>query len=126
MNSKAVVIILMIALITITGCGKQLPYGEISPLQVLDKLEQENITIIDVREEWEYNEGRIPGAILLPLGELKKNYDVLDKEAEIILVCRSGNRSGSAAQFLANKGFNNVYNLVGGMLSWPGTVETGK
>jgi rhodanese-related sulfurtransferase len=123
---KAGVILFMIALITVIGCGKQMPYGEIGPLQILDRLEQKNITIIDVREGWEYDGGRIPGAILIPLGELKKNYREFDKDAEIILVCRSGNRSGNAAQFLANKGFKNVYNLVGGMLSWSGAVETGK
>ena len=55
---KVGLILFLVALITITGCGKQMPYGEISPLQVLDKLEQENITIIDVREQWEFDGDR--------------------------------------------------------------------
>jgi rhodanese-related sulfurtransferase len=117
--------IALIAAITAAGCGKQVSFGEVGPMQMAEKLQQNDVLIIDVREEWEFKERRLPGAILMPLGELKKDYQELDPDAEIILVCRSGNRSGTAAAFLAGKGFKNVYNFTGGMLGWPGEVETG-
>jgi len=118
-------IFVICAAIAVAGCAKRAAYSEMTAAQVLEIYEQENILLIDVREEWEFREGRIPGAILLPLGKLDKNYQQLGTDAKIILVCRSGNRSGTAAKFLAEKGYKNVYNMVGGMLAWKGIVETG-
>ncbi|MDW7651962.1 MAG: rhodanese-like domain-containing protein [Bacillota bacterium] len=116
---------MLIALIAV-GCGRSASYRNISPAEVQERMEAgENLILIDVRESWEYTEGRIPGAVLFPLGDLKENYTELDKNAEIILVCRSGNRSGQAAAFLTEKGYTDVYNLVGGMLAWEGPVERG-
>lgn len=126
MRSVVGFLTVVVLLIAVSGCGRQVRYGEIGPEEMAEKLEQDNVLILDVREEWEFREGRLPGAILMPLGELKKNYQELDSDAEIILVCRSGNRSGQAAAFLAGKGFSNVHNFTGGMLGWPGDVETGE
>jgi rhodanese-related sulfurtransferase len=83
----------------------------------------EKLNIIDVREEWEYEEFNI-GAKLIPLGELPQHMDYLNqfKEQELILHCRSGGRSGQAKQFLASKGFTKVRNLLGGMLEWQKTA----
>src|SRR5258705_9976739 len=80
----------------------------------------ENIHLVDVREPSENSEFNI-GGVLLPLGEIRNmQTDVIDdwKDEEIIAYCRSGNRSGIAAQFLEQMGFQNVKNLVGGMISW--------
>lgn len=80
----------------------------------------ENIHLVDVREPYENAEFNI-GGVLLPLGEIR-NYDTetIDnwKDEEIVLYCRSGNRSGIAAQILEQMGFKNPKNLVGGMIAW--------
>ncbi|MFL0162637.1 rhodanese-like domain-containing protein [Aquirufa salirivi] len=79
----------------------------------------EAMYIIDVREENEYDEFNI-GAQLIPLGELPERLDEIkaDKDAEIIVHCRSGARSGRAQQYLSSEGYGNVRNLLGGMLAW--------
>ncbi len=80
----------------------------------------EKINLIDVREPHEHEEFDIGGQ-LLPLGRIK-SYDVEElepmKEQELVLYCRSGNRSGQAALILETMGFENVKNLEGGMKKW--------
>jgi rhodanese-related sulfurtransferase len=80
---------------------------------------KETLCVIDVREEYEFDEFNI-GAQLIPLGELPDRLDEIkaDKDAEIILHCRSGARSGRAVAYLESEGYTNVRNLVGGMLAW--------
>jgi len=79
----------------------------------------EKLNIIDVREVHEFEEYNI-GAKLIPLGELPSRLNELEnlKNEEIIVHCRSGARSNSAKMFLLDNGFNNVKNLLGGMLDW--------
>ena len=79
-----------------------------------------DIQLIDVREEAEHAEFNIGGE-LIPLGRIQSmDLDQLDafKEKELILYCRSGNRSGQACQILEMMGFTNTKNLQGGMLAW--------
>ena len=86
----------------------------------------EHIHLLDVREPAENAEFNI-GGILLPLGEIRNmQTEAIDdwKDDEIIAYCRSGNRSGIAAQFLQHMGFKNVKNLVGGMLAWKQNIES--
>ncbi|WP_144548094.1 sulfurtransferase TusA family protein [Bacillus sp. X1(2014)] len=80
----------------------------------------ENIVIIDVREAAEYAFNHIPNALSIPLGELEKRINELNKQDEIIVVCRTGNRSDLAAQKLSFNGFANVINVVPGMSGWTG------
>lgn len=74
--------------------------------------------IVDVREPSEWREGYIPGAKLIPLGSLAKRAQELDPSKEVIAVCRSGNRSISAAVILQRAGFTRVSSMSGGMISW--------
>jgi rhodanese-related sulfurtransferase len=80
----------------------------------------ESLHIVDVREPAEHREFNI-GGVLVPLGEIR-NLDIgpLEglKEEEVILYCRSGNRSGQACQILDSLGFSKTRNLKGGMLAW--------
>ncbi|MEH7347361.1 sulfurtransferase TusA family protein [Gottfriedia acidiceleris] len=85
-----------------------------------EKLQNENIIVLDVREEAEYVFNHIPNAISIPLGELENRLSELVKENEIYIVCRTGNRSDLAAQLLFSNGFTNVYNVVPGMTEWSG------
>lgn len=82
--------------------------------------ENSNLVILDVREEAEYAFNHIPNAISIPLGELEQRFDQLKQEDAIYVVCRSGSRSDFAAQFLAEKGFSNVINVIPGMSEWAG------
>lgn len=80
----------------------------------------EKIAIVDVREPHENLEFNI-GGTLIPLGKIQSmQIEELEelKEQELILYCRSGNRSGQACMFLDAMGFKNTKNLVGGMLAW--------
>jgi rhodanese-related sulfurtransferase len=72
--------------------------------------------LIDVREPWEYEEGRIPTAQNIPLGTLPTQLDELEdwKDQEVIVQCKSGSRSSQAKAFLTQQGFSNVRNLLGG------------
>jgi rhodanese-related sulfurtransferase len=79
----------------------------------------ERLYLLDVRSSEEYaHDGRIAGAYLLPLPMLALRLSELPQDTPIVCVCRSGNRSGVAAEQLARQGFANVLNLSGGMLGW--------
>ena len=74
--------------------------------------------VVDVREPWEFQRGHVPGAILMPLGQLSGRLNELDPEHPVAVICASGNRSQSAAALLGQKGFKTVYNILGGTGAW--------
>jgi len=80
----------------------------------------QGIVLLDVRETAEYAFNHIPNAISIPLGELEEKMAQLNKDDEIYVICRTGNRSDLAAQKLTEKGFSNVNNVVPGMSKWSG------
>ena len=82
----------------------------------------EDLHVIDVREDFEVAEGMIPGAVHIPLGEIPNNVDSLDKSKPYIFVCKGGVRSENAARFLEEQGFD-VTNLEGGMMAYDGELE---
>lgn len=73
--------------------------------------------VLDVRQPEEFRIGHIAGAKLIPLGELHRRMKELPQGREIVCVCASGSRSGSAAKLLAKEGCT-VFDLQGGMLAW--------
>ena len=96
---------------------------QITPKEVEDKLRAgESLNIIDVREAEEVAEGKIPGAVNIPLGLVEFQKQDLDKSKEYVMVCRSGGRSGRACEYLEDRGFR-VINMTGGMLAWEGPTE---
>jgi rhodanese-related sulfurtransferase len=92
--------------------------AEVQPARVAELYDTGEIVIIDVREAWEYEAGHIPGATLIPLGELAGRVDEVPQDQPVVLVCRSDNRSGQAYRFLARQGFDKLSNMMGGMLAW--------
>lgn len=82
-----------------------------------------DLQIIDVREPHEYHSGHIPGAKHIPLGDLQGRVGEIDQNLETVVVCHSGGRSSVACNFLQSVGFNNHFNLMGGMSAWDGDVE---
>lgn len=81
-------------------------------------LDHPEVVVFDVREQWEYDAGHIPGVILLPLNELPSRINEIPTDKEVIITCRTGNRSGQAVDFLEQQGFDNVHNMSGGILAW--------
>lgn len=97
----------------------------ISPEELKEKLDNaESITILDVREQHEtYISDPEFEKILIPLDQLQDRLNELNKDDEIVCICRSGNRSGKACQLLAENGFNKTYNLVGGVNDWAKKID---
>lgn len=93
------------------------PFQDITPAQ-LGTLGPE-VRRIDVREPDEYTGplGHLPGAELVPLGTLEAASASWSRETPLLLICKSGGRSARAAQALAQRGFEHLYNLAGGMLA---------
>jgi rhodanese-related sulfurtransferase len=88
------------------------------------KNKEENIHLLDVREPHEREDFNIGGSFI-PLGDLTEKLSDLpvDKDDEIVIYCRSGNRSGMAKQLLQEKGYSKARNLLGGMLAWKKGIE---
>jgi rhodanese-related sulfurtransferase len=74
--------------------------------------------VLDVREPWEYRQGHVPGAVLIPLGQLAARVGELDPSRPVAAICQSGQRSQSAAALLGQQGFKKVYNVLGGTGEW--------
>ena len=79
---------------------------------------RDDVVLFDVREPVEYNAGHIAGAKLIPLGQVPSRMAEIPKDKTVILTCRSGNRSGQAADFLRHQGWRNVHNMAGGIVGW--------
>jgi adenylyltransferase/sulfurtransferase len=98
--------------------------GEIEVTEVKEKMDRgDNFVLIDVREPHEYQICSIPGAKLIPLGEVPKRLDELDKNADIVIHCKSGMRSARACGILKAAGFEHVRNMKGGILAWSDQVD---
>jgi rhodanese-related sulfurtransferase len=82
----------------------------------------ENLFLLDVRDESEYEISNIGGQ-LIPLPELSKRMNELDANRQIVTICKMGARSAKAAQVLHNAGFNHVWNLTGGIHAWSDRVD---
>ncbi|HXM52203.1 MAG TPA: rhodanese-like domain-containing protein [Candidatus Binatus sp.] len=74
--------------------------------------------LLDVREPWEYQEGHVPGAQLIPLGELEQRVNEVPRDRPILAICHSGQRSLAAAGYLLQLGYNSVSNVDGGTAAW--------
>lgn len=88
------------------------------------KLEETSTVILDVRETEEYAFGHIPGAVLIPLGQLEKRCNELDREQTIFVICRTGRRSSEACYILEANAFKHVYNVLPGMIEWTGAIDS--
>ncbi len=127
---KSLLILLMMLGVVLVACGggktavseeaidvANLP-DTVDVQTVADLLDNEDVYVLDVREQWEYEEGHIPGITLLPMNEVPANLDQIPTDKEVILTCRSGNRSGQVTDYLREQGFDNVHNMEGGILAW--------
>lgn len=99
--------------------GTKVTYQSIKAAQAKEIMDTEEVIILDVRTPQEYEEGHIEGALLVPDYELISAAETKlpDKDAKILVYCRSGNRSRSAAKELIDMGYTQVYDF-GGIMSW--------
>ena len=117
----------MALVLCLSVAGIAYAHTEVNPATVKAMMDAAGpLTIVDVREEYEYCDstysppGHIPGALNMPwyAGYLQEHYTELPLNGDIVVVCRSGNRSHSAANFLESQGFTSVFDMVGGMNAW--------
>lgn len=92
--------------------------GTLSVQQLKSKLEQGEVTLLDVREPHEWREGFVEGAERIFFGDLEEKSDSLSKKKPVAVTCSVGNRSSIGASILKRKGFKEVYNVLGGMTAW--------
>ena len=100
-------------------------YQQITQEEAKKMMETQEVIILDVREQYEFDAGHIPGAVLLPVGTITEDTAaaVIDElDAVVLVYCRSGNRSKTASQALADLGYTNVYEF-GGINTWPYDIE---
>lgn len=128
---KRVAIGIFLILILLTACGQnekndqEAAYLNITAEEAKSIMDaQEGYVILDVRTQEEYDQGHIPGAIVIPDTEVKDKAEEMlpDKDQLILVYCRSGRRSKNAAQILAELGYTNIREF-GGIIDWPYEVE---
>ena len=99
-------------------------FVEVTPRELQSRLSRgEELQLIDVREQFEWDIARIPGARLVPLATLPEVAETLDHGREIVVYCKGGSRSRAAASHLVDAGFARVANLSGGILRWQAEVD---
>jgi len=81
------------------------------------------VTLVDVREPWEWNLCRLEGARHIPMGEIPVRYLELDPEEEVVVYCHVGQRSAMVVQYLRQQGFQKAANLRGGIEAWARQVD---
>ena len=126
---KYTFILLFLALVLAACGGDDAPAAEadidvtnlpdsVDVATTLALLENDDVFVIDVREQWEYDEGHIPGIPLIPMSEFQTRLDEIPTDKEVIVTCRSGNRSSQVTDFLRQEGYTNIHNMDGGILAW--------
>jgi len=95
-------------------------FSSVGPAAAISIINNEDTVLLDVREQNEIGQGMLNDAIHIPLSALNSRLSELDKYKNnaILVYCRSGNRSGSVCRTLTGRGFETVYNLVGGIMAW--------
>ena len=88
--------------------------------EYLDGHRPDDYTLLDVRQQWEYEEGHLPGARLIPLTELPDRMGEVPGDRPVVAYCASGGRSMAASTLLEGQGFTEIINMVGGIMAWNG------
>lgn len=111
-------------LLLLTGCGGSTAdnsYQQITQEEAKEMMDTQEVIVLDVREQNEYDSGHIPGAVLLSVGTIDEDTAaavIPEKDSTVLVYCRSGNRSKTASSALAELGYTNIYEF-GGINTWP-------
>lgn len=125
---KRMLPLLISLLLLLTGCGgnsADVSYQQITQEEAKEVMDSQEVIILDVREQGEYDSGHIPGAVLLPVGTIDETTAaevIPEKDSTVLVYCRSGNRSKTASSTLAELGYTNIYEF-GGINTWPYETE---
>ena len=120
-------LLLALTMALCAACGSKTDY---QTMEINDAAEMiaadDGHLLVDVRTKEEFEEKHLPGAILLPVDDIKdgKLERLPDKDQIILLYCRTGRRAKDAAEYLAKKGYTNIYE-IGGIIDWKGETVTG-
>ena len=117
-NSLFVGVLVLMAIFIFVLTSEKDGIMKIDVKTLKNKLENEEITLLDVREVSEYKGGHIEGAVNAPLSSLDANQLPYPKDEPIYVICRSGNRSAQAASQLQDAGYTEIYDVSGGMMAW--------
>ena len=118
----------LLAFFLLAGCGGNAAdssYQQITQEKAKEMMDTQEVIILDVREQDEYDGGHIPGALLLPVGTIDETTAaevIPEKDSTVLVYCRSGNRSKTASSTLAELGYTNIYEF-GGINTWPYETE---
>ena len=125
----------LILVLLLSACGAAAPEAAVLPAEdvnladlplnidaeTLNEIkDNENVFVLDVREDSEFYEAHIPGITHIPMGEISSRLDEIPADKTIVVTCRSGNRSSQVTQYLLEHGFDDVHNLDGGLIDWQG------
>ena len=123
------ILLILTALLILTGCGRAKPentYQQISQEEAKEKMDTQEVIILDVREQEEFDAGHIPGAVLLSVGRISEETAAVvipEQDSVVLVYCRSGNRSKTASAALAELGYTNIFEF-GGINTWPYEVQS--
>lgn len=132
MKFKYLALLSILVTLMLAGCGGPssvavAPAADLETLDLADTVDvstvaavkdRGDVLVLDVREQWEYDEGHIPGVTLLPMGEVPGRLNEIPTDKSVIVTCRTGNRSGQVVDFLRQNGYDNVHNMSGGIVAW--------
>ena len=125
---KQILPLLISLLLLLAGCGGNAAdgsYQQITQEEAKEMMDSQEVIILDVREQGEYDSGHIPGAVLLPVGTIDETTAaevIPEKDSTVLVYCRSGNRSKTASSTLAELGYTSIYEF-GGINTWPYETE---
>ena len=115
-------IVIIIGLLSLLFISKNVKvdnkFKEITPEEARELIINQEYKVIDVREPEEFEAEHIVGSANLPISTLKETFRQIPDDINIIIVCRSGNRSLMALSFLKDQGYDNIINLKGGIIAW--------
>ncbi|MBR5284717.1 MAG: rhodanese-like domain-containing protein [Clostridia bacterium] len=122
---KRLLSLFLFLLLLCTGCGSKATYTQIDQDTAKEMMDTQSVIILDVREKYEFDSGHIPNALLLPVDTIDKDTAaavIPALDSTVLVYCRSGNRSKTASEALADLGYTAVYEF-GGINTWPYEVE---
>ena len=125
---KRILALILVMLLVLTGCGGttvESTYQQITQEEAKNMMDTQEVTVLDVREQEEFDAGHVPGAVLLPVGTITKHTaaaTIPELDSVVLVYCRSGNRSKTASRALADLGYTHIYEF-GGINTWPYEVE---
>lgn len=94
------------------------------PVELKNELESgAKLFLLDVREAHELQISSLPGIVHIPLGEIEARFEEIPRDEDVVIICRTGGRSGRTAEFLLGQGYSRIRNLTSGMNGWAETVD---